>query len=75
LQQYRTIIRRPLNWGFALLSVLLIITAGLADDKTSALLGLFNLIPFFLIFAGLSGLIQTIAQLRQIAWILISVVF
>jgi O-antigen ligase len=71
LQQYRTIIRRPLNWGFALLSVLLIITAGLADDKTSALLGLFNLIPFFLIFAGLSGLIQTIAQLRQIAWILL----
>ncbi|MBW4642013.1 MAG: O-antigen ligase family protein [Goleter apudmare HA4340-LM2] len=71
LRHYRTIISRPLNWGFALLSVLLIITAGFADDKTSAFLGLFNLLPFFFIFAGLSVLMQTTAQLRQIAGILV----
>jgi O-antigen ligase len=71
LKQYRTIRRRPINWGFALLSVLLIVSAGFADDKTAAFLGLFNLLPFFLIFAAHSALIQTFAQLRQMAWILV----
>ncbi|MEH2334816.1 O-antigen ligase family protein [Nostoc sp.] len=71
LKQYQKISRRPLNWGFALLSVLLIISAGFADDKTAAFLGLFNLLPFFLVFAAHSTLIQTFAQLRQMAWILV----
>ncbi len=71
LKQYRKISRRPLNWGFALLSVLLIVTAGFAQDKTAAFLGLFNLLPFFLLFAAHSTLIQTFAQLRQMAWILV----
>lgn len=72
LQQPRTINHRPLNWGFALLSVLLMISAAFADNKTDAFLGLFNFFPFFLLFAGLSALIQTAAQLRQMAWILVS---
>ncbi|WP_193198087.1 O-antigen ligase family protein [Nostoc sp. MG11] len=71
LQQSSIINRRPLNWGFALLSVLLIITAGFAHNKTEAFLGLFNFLPFFLVFVGLSALIQTPAQLRQMAWILV----
>ncbi|MBG1244080.1 O-antigen ligase family protein [Nostoc sp. NZL] len=71
LKQYRKISRRPLNWGFALLSVLLIVSAGFADDKTAAFLGLFNLLPFFLLFAAHSALIQTFVQLRQMAWILV----
>ncbi|MBD2245519.1 O-antigen ligase family protein [Nostoc sp. FACHB-888] len=71
LKQYRTISRRPINWGFALLSVLLIMSAGFADDKTAAFLGLFNLLPFFLIFAAHSALIQTFAQLRQMAWVFV----
>lgn len=71
LRQYRAIIRRPLNQGFALLSLLLIMTVGFAANKTDAFLGLFNLLPYFFVFCGLSSLIQTIAQLRQIAWILV----
>ncbi|MEH1928656.1 O-antigen ligase family protein [Nostoc sp.] len=71
LKQYRKISRRPLNWGFALLSVLLIVSAAFAQDKTAAFLGLFNLLPFFLLFATHSTLIQTFAQLRQMAWILV----
>ncbi|MEH2249625.1 O-antigen ligase family protein [Nostoc sp.] len=71
VRQYRKISRRPLNWGFALLSVLLIMTAGVAHNKTEAFLGLFNLLPFFLVFAAHSTLIQTFAQLRQMAWILV----
>jgi O-antigen ligase len=64
---YLTVIHSPLNGGWGLLSVLLIISSSLADDKTQAFLGLFNLIPFFIVFAGLSSLIQTVSQLRQIA--------
>ncbi|WP_413200694.1 O-antigen ligase family protein [Nostoc piscinale] len=71
LQQYRQIIRRPINRGFAILTLLLVITSGFATYKTDAFLGLFNLVPYFLVFAGWGNLIQTIAQLRQIAWILV----
>jgi len=71
LQKSRIINHRPLNWGFALLSVLLIISAGFAHNKTDAFLGLFNFLPFFLVFVGLSALIQTPAQLRQMAWMLV----
>ncbi|BAY13817.1 O-antigen ligase family protein [Calothrix sp. NIES-2098] len=70
VRQWSKVIRRPINWGFALLSVLLIITAGFAYEKTPAFVGLFNFIPYFIVFAGLSALIQKTAQLRQIAWIL-----
>ena len=70
-KEYHRIIHSPLNRGFALLSLLLIISSSLAYDKTQAFLGLFNLLPFFLIFAGLSTLIQTTAQLRQIAAIFV----
>jgi len=71
LQQYRTIIRRPINQGFALFTLFLVVTAAFAANKTDAFLGLFNLVPYFLVFAGLNTLIQTIAQLRHIAWILV----
>ncbi|MBD1908009.1 O-antigen ligase family protein [Funiculus sociatus GB2-A5] len=70
-QKYRTIIRRPLNWGFALLSVILIISAAFAFNRAEAFLGLANLFPFFLLFAAYSQLIQTPNQLRRLAWILV----
>ncbi|HBW28514.1 O-antigen ligase family protein [Nostoc sp. PCC 7120 = FACHB-418] len=71
VRQYRSIIRRPINWGFGLLSFLLFVSACFANDKTAAFVGLFNLLPFFLLFTGLGFLIQTTAQLRHIAWILV----
>ncbi|BAZ51717.1 O-antigen polymerase [Nostoc sp. NIES-4103] len=71
LRRNRTIISLPLNWGFALWSVLLFVSAAFAYEKTEAFVGLFNLLPFFLVFIGLSALIQTTTQLRHIAWILV----
>ena len=71
LRQHRTVIRRPLNWGFALLGVLLIISCAFAENKTEAFLGLFNFLPFILFFVGFSALIQTPTQLRQITWNLV----
>ena len=70
-KQYRIIIQRPLNWGFALLTVVLLISSSFAYDKTQAFLGLFNFIPFFFAFAGLGTLIQTTVQLQQIASIFV----
>ncbi len=70
-QQYRAIVQLPYNRGFAVLSILLILSAAFAFDKQAAFLGLFNFLPFFLFFATFSVLIQTPAQLRQISWILV----
>jgi O-antigen ligase len=71
-QKFATIVRRPLNWGFAILTGWLAITAGFAVERRSAFLGLFHFLPFFAFFAALSTLIQTPAQLRRIAWILVA---
>lgn len=70
-QKYRKIIRRPLNWGLAILFIWLIITASFGFHRLDALLGLFNFLPFFGLFAAFSVLIQTPAQLRQLARILV----
>lgn len=59
----------PVNRGFAVLSVLMIGAAAFAVDRSTAFLGLFNFLPFFVVFAALSELIRSPKQLRQIAWI------
>ncbi|NEP58956.1 MAG: polymerase [Symploca sp. SIO2G7] len=70
-QEYRTMVRRPLNWGLAILGIWLIITSCFALNPTEAFLGLANLLPFFIVFATYNILIQTPGQLRQLAWILV----
>ncbi|WP_353931530.1 O-antigen ligase family protein [Okeanomitos corallinicola TIOX110] len=70
-KKYRTISKKPLHQGFAILSLLLLITTGFANHKLEAFLGLFNLLPYFIVFTGLTPLIQTTTQLRQIAWIMV----
>ncbi|HEY9894783.1 MAG TPA: O-antigen ligase family protein [Candidatus Sericytochromatia bacterium] len=71
LQRFPGIVRRPVNWGFAVLSVLMLISTALAFNRMDALLGLFNFLPFFFVFAGLSEWLQTPAKLRRIAWLLV----
>ncbi len=70
-QQGQTIIVRPLNWGLAILTGWLVITACLAFHPVDAFLGLANLLPYFIIFVAYSTLIQTPLQLRQWAWIIV----
>lgn len=70
-KQFHEIVSRPINQGFAILSVLLILTACFANNQLTAFVGLFNFLPFFLVFVIVSALIQTPAQLRRIAWILV----
>lgn len=69
--KFRTISRRPLNWGFALLSLLMLVSTVFSFKPADAGLGLFNFLPFFLVFAALSELIQTPAQLRRLVWLLV----
>ncbi|AFZ31213.1 O-antigen polymerase [Gloeocapsa sp. PCC 7428] len=68
--KYRQIVRDPLNRGLAVLAIWLVMTAIFADDRLAATLGLFNFLPFFLLFAAFSTLIQTPTQLRQLSQIL-----
>jgi O-antigen ligase len=70
-QQCHKITHRPLNWVLALLAVWLAIASSFAYSPTDALLGLFNFLPFFGLFAVFSALIQTPAQLWRLANILV----
>lgn len=70
-QKFRQISRRPLNRGFAILSALLVITAVFANNRIEAFLGLYNFLPFFLLFATFSSLIQTLPQLRHLSWMIV----
>lgn len=65
------LIRQPLNLGFAALGVWLLLTACVALNRENAFLGLFNFLPFFIVFPALGVLIQTSDQLRRIAWTLV----
>ena len=70
-RQYNQIIRRRSNWVLAVLSSWLILISCFAFRPVDAFLGLFNFLPFFFIFACLSALIQTPAQLKRLAQILV----
>ncbi|MFM7447520.1 MAG: O-antigen ligase family protein [Leptolyngbyaceae cyanobacterium] len=71
IQRFDQLASRRLNQGFAVLSLLMILSALLAYHQVDALLGLANFLPFFIGFAALSALIQVAAQLRHLAWLLI----
>ncbi|MEG5050954.1 MULTISPECIES: O-antigen ligase family protein [unclassified Microcoleus] len=70
-QKFRQISRRPLNRGFAILSALLVLTAFFGHNRIEAFIGLYNFLPFFILFAAFSSLIQTSAQLRQLSWMIV----
>ncbi len=70
-QKFSQISTHPVNRGFAILSVLLVITAVFANDHIEAFLGLGNFLPFFIFFVAFSRLIQTPTQLRQLSWIIV----
>ena len=70
-QKFRTIVDRPVNRGLAIVSLSMLLSSLLSYRPADAFLGLLNFLPCFFIFAALSELIQTPAQLRRLAWILV----
>jgi O-antigen ligase len=71
-QRWQRLVRQPLSWGFCGLSLLLVLSAGLAPRPVEAAIGLLNFLPFFPIFLALREVLQTPAQLRRLAWILVA---
>jgi O-antigen ligase len=69
--RFKLMIKDPINQGLGLFSILLILTTIWAEDPFNALLGLGNFIPYFIVFAGFSELIQTPHQLRKLAWLIV----
>jgi O-antigen ligase len=61
--------RHRVNWWLGLWSLWSIGVSLFGVSPGDALLGLANLVPFFGLFAAYSVLIQTLEQLRQLAWI------
>ncbi len=70
-QDGRKLLQQRVTQGFAILSIWLGLTCLWAFKPDYAWLGLANFLPFFLVFPALSHLIQTPAQLRQMAKILV----
>ena len=64
-------LKQPIYWGFGLLTGLMILSSIGAASPPDAYLGLFNFLLFFFGFAGLSELLQTPAQLRRLAWLIV----
>ncbi len=60
------------NQALLLLGCWMVIIALFAENNSNALGGLFNFLPFFIVFIAQSRLIQTPDQLRRLAWIIIS---
>lgn len=69
-QSGRQIGQQRLNWCLALLAPWLILVSLFSIQPGDALIGLLNFLPFFAFFAAYSRLIESPAQLRQLAWIL-----
>ncbi len=70
-KEYRTLGRYPLNWGLGLFSVWLILTSFFAWNSTEAWLGFLNFLPFIIYLSASGAFIQTISQLRQLAWLIV----
>ena len=68
---FNVMIKKPLNQSLLILSFLLILTAIFSQNPLEALLGTGNFIPYFIVFAALSEVIQTPTQLKQLSWIII----
>jgi O-antigen ligase len=70
-QQWRSLVQQRFLWLLGVLSLWLAAISSIAVDRVDSWLGLANFLPFFLLFAAWSRLIQTPTQLRQIGLILV----
>jgi O-antigen ligase len=73
-KKHSSIKHKTLNHLLVILSFWFLITTGFtvfARDQPDTLLGLFNFLPYFVVFAGLSPLITRVSELRQLTWIIV----
>jgi O-antigen ligase len=63
------LVQTLVNQGLLLLGCWMIILALFAQSREYSLSGLFNFLPFFIVFIAQSRLIQTPQQMRRMAWV------
>ena len=61
----------PIPWLLGCIAVVMVLAIPGAVDQGEAALGLANFLPYFFVFWVLSRLMVTIAQLRQLAWLVV----
>ena len=65
------LIQNQINWFWVILGVWLIVNCYFAHLPQEAWLGLANFLPFFLLFLGISPLLDSIDKLTKLAWCLV----
>ena len=69
IQEKQELLKRPIVWGLLAFSFWLCVTAITAQYPQEAWLGIANFVPFFIVFIGISLLVETPAQLKRLAWL------
>ena len=70
-KEYKRLFNSLLGIGFGILSLWLIVTTVLADNRGEAALGLANFLPYFGVLLAFHLLVPSISHLRQLAWVLV----
>ncbi|MBS0018326.1 MAG: O-antigen ligase family protein [Arthrospira sp. SH-MAG29] len=70
-QRYQQILNLPKIRGLLGLAGLLLLTVIFAENPVDAILGTANFIPYFIVFAALAIVLENLAQLRWLSWLLI----
>ena len=65
------IISNRINWSWGILAIWLVINSYLAHQPKEAWLGLANFVPFMGLFVSISPLLNSVNQLRRLAWCLV----
>ncbi|MEM9770729.1 MAG: O-antigen ligase family protein [Cyanobacteria bacterium P01_D01_bin.73] len=71
LKRESAVNRHPIPWIFGVISLVMVLGILGAVDKGEAALGLANFLPYFFVFWVLSRLFTGVAQLRQLAWLVV----
>ncbi|AMW27593.1 MULTISPECIES: O-antigen ligase family protein [Arthrospira] len=69
--RYQQILNLPKIRGLLGLAGLLLLTVIFAENPVDAILGTANFIPYFIVFAALAIVLENLAQLRWLSWLLI----
>ncbi|MBO9999652.1 MAG: O-antigen ligase family protein [Cyanobacteria bacterium SID2] len=66
-REWRELLKRPLVWSLGVFAGLLVLSSFAAIDRSSAFLGLFNFLPFLVVFIAVSSIVRHPFQLRQLS--------
>ncbi|MEM1369862.1 MAG: O-antigen ligase family protein [Cyanobacteria bacterium P01_H01_bin.15] len=71
-KQVRVLLQDPWLWGWLGLGIWLLVSSSWAAFPNEAILGAANFLPFWLLFAAISGLVNRPEQWQRLAWLVVS---